>query len=75
MFLLPNTLIELAAAGASFRLSARDVSGTQLNQLAANVAASGGQITLLDADQLSPAQAKTLLELAPKSITFDLTKA
>jgi hypothetical protein len=36
MTLLPDTLVSLAAAGASVRVSARKLSVAQLNQLAAS---------------------------------------
>lgn len=73
MSLLPDTLAALATAGASLRVSARKLSSAQLNQLAANAAASGARLTITDADTLTPIQAHTLVSVGGGAIAFEMT--
>lgn len=72
MTLLPDTLSALVSAGASLRVSARKLTTAQLNQLAANAAASGACLTITDADALMPAQAHTLASVGGAAIAFEL---
>lgn len=72
MTLLPETLTALATAGATLRVSARRRSIAQLNQLAANAAASGARLVVIDADTLTPAQALTLVSVGGVAIELVL---
>jgi len=72
MTLLPDTLSTLIANGASLRVSARQLAIAQLNQLAANAAASGARLTITDAEALTPAQAHTLVSVGGSAIAFEL---
>lgn len=71
MTLLPQTLNDLAALGARLRVDVRKLSPNQLQQLAAAVAEGGGTLTLVNAQALTPDQAKTLAAIAHRAIEFD----
>lgn len=73
MTLLPDTLISLAAQGAALRVSAREVSQNQLNQLAAAIAEGGGNLIVTQANSLTPQQAASLVAVAGSHVEFDLT--
>ncbi len=72
MTLLPDTLVDLAAAGASLRIDAKKLSIHQLNRLAVQAAASGGAIHIVNADSLSPDQARGLAQIAGAALVFEL---
>lgn len=73
MTLLPDTLISLAAQGAALRVSAREISQNQLNQLAAAITEGGGKLTITQANSLTPQQAASLVAVAGGHVEFDLT--
>lgn len=73
MTLLNDTLISLAGQGAALRVSAREISQNQLNQLAAAIAQGGGKLTITQANSLTPQQAASLVAVAGKQVEFDLT--
>lgn len=71
MALLPDTLLELAASGASLRVDASRVTIGQLNQLAAAVGDAGGTLTITNADKLTPQIAKGLAAIGGIHVCFD----
>lgn len=73
MTLLPPTLQELAAAGASLRLDVRRYAPVQLQSIAAAAAEGGGRLILVNAQSLTPDQARTLVGIAPRAIELDAT--
>ncbi len=72
MTLLHNTLLELANSGASLRVNADKFTTGQLNQLAAAVGATGGMLTIANAEKLTPEVAKGLLAVGGKQICFEV---
>lgn len=71
MTLLPQTLQELAAAGASLRLDVRKYSIQQLQALASAVAEGNGRLIVINAQALTPDSARTLVGIAGRAIEFD----
>lgn len=71
MTLLPQTLRELVAAGASLRIDVRKHSSAQLQELAAAAVQGGGRLILVNADAMTPDQARTLVGIAGRAIEFD----
>ena len=72
MTLLPDTLVDLAATGASLRVDARKLSIHQLNRLAVQAAASGATLRIVNADSLNPDQARGLAQIAGAALVFEL---